>query len=93
MLDDLSGRGLPVLLVGMEAPLNYGPDYKRAFDAIYPELAERHGALLDPFILAGIEEDPSLFQEDGLHPSAEGVARIVRRMGPLVLELIERARR
>ncbi len=93
MLADLAGRGLPVLLVGMAAPANYGPDYKRAFDSIYPTLAEEYGTLLDPFILAGITGNPALFQEDGLHPNAEGVARIVRRMGPLVLDLVERAGR
>lgn len=92
MLAELGRRGLPVLLVGMEAPRNYGPEYKREFDAIYPALAEQHGALYDPSFLSGIETGPGFFQEDGLHPNAEGVARIVARLGPLVLDLIAKAR-
>ena len=95
-LDALLGKAgaarLPVLLSGMEAPGNYGGDYKAAFDAIYPELAAEHGALLDPFFLAGVTEDPAYWQEDGLHPNAAGVARIVERIGPRVLELVARAR-
>ena len=92
ILDKADAMGIPVLLSGMRAPLNYGPDYKEAFDGMYPELAEEHGALYDPFFLAGVEEDRSLWQADGLHPNAEGVARIVERIGPMVLDLVERAR-
>ena len=91
MLADLSARRMPVLLVGMRSAANYGAEYKAAFDAIYPDLAERHGALLYPFFFEGIEGDPEMFQADGLHPSAEGVAVVVNRLGPLVQRLIERA--
>ncbi|MBK0401138.1 arylesterase [Limibaculum sp. M0105] len=90
MLEDLVQRGLPVLLAGMQAPLNYGPDYKADFDAMYPELAARHGALLHPFFLEGLVGERELFQEDGLHPNAEGVARMVEAIGPRVIELIGR---
>lgn len=92
ILEEADARGLPVLLGGMEAPLNYGREYKEAFDSIYPELAEKHGALLYPSFLAGVAEDRSLWQEDGLHPNADGVEVIVEGIGPKVLELVERAR-
>jgi len=92
ILERAGERDLPVLLSGMRAPLNYGRDYKARFDAIYPELAEAHGALLDPYFLAGVAEDRSLWQADGLHPNAAGVTRIVARIGPMVVRLIERAR-
>ena len=92
ILTEADSRGLPVLLSGMRAPLNYGPDWKQAFDAMYPDLAETHGALHDPFFLEGVSEDRTLWQADGLHPNAQGVARIVERIGPLVLQLAERAR-
>lgn len=92
ILTQASARGLPVLLSGMRAPGNYGPDFKQAFDAMYPELAEKHGALYDPFFLEGVTEDRTLWQEDGIHPNAQGVAAIVERIGPLVLELAARAR-
>ncbi len=82
-------RKLPVLLTGMQAPLNYGPEYKEAFDAMYPELAEKHGAIYDEFFLEGMIDRPELFQDDGIHPNKDGVAVLVDRFGPIVLQLIE----
>jgi acyl-CoA thioesterase-1 len=91
-------RGLPVLLVGLAAPGNYGPDYRARFDAAYPELAAAHGALLVPNLFAPLMaegSDPAalarFFQADGIHPNAEGVARIVDGLGPQVLALIDRS--
>ncbi len=86
-------RRLPVLLVPMQAPGNYGPDYKRDFDAIYPALAARYGALLArPFFAALTEGDPAaaaqFMQADGIHPNAQGVAQIVAALGPQVLDLL-----
>lgn len=85
-----------VLLVGLDAPGNYGPDYKAAFEAIYPELAAEYGALYAQNFLAPIAErmragEPvsGLMQSDGIHPNADGVALIVERLGPRVLELVE----
>jgi acyl-CoA thioesterase-1 len=90
-------RGIPVLLVSLRAPRNYGVEYKADFDAMYPELARKHGALLaENFFIPLIDQrterlDPALMQTDGIHPSAEGVARVVENLGPLVLKLVERA--
>lgn len=97
ILDVAAARGLPVLLVGMEAPGNFGPDYKAAFDAIYPELSARYGTLYVESFFDGLGEgDPAAlqrwFQPDGIHPNAEGVARIVAAIGPGVLDLIDRAK-
>lgn len=89
LLTKATDRDLPVLLTGMQAPLNYGPEYKEAFDAMYPELAEKHGAIYDPFFLEGMIDRPELFQDDGIHPNKDGVATLVDRFGPLVLQLIE----
>jgi acyl-CoA thioesterase-1 len=87
--------GVKVLLIGMQAPGNYGPDYKAEFDAIYPDLAAKHGALYAPSFFEGLQEvsrDPAALQPfmqgDGIHPNAEGVARIVAALGPKVLELV-----
>ena len=90
ILTKAGDRDLPVLLTGMQAPLNYGPEYKKAFDAMYPDLAQKHGAIYDPFFLEGMIDRPELFQDDGIHPNKEGVATLVNRFGPLVLQLIER---
>jgi len=91
ILAGAKAKGLPVLLVGMQAPGNYGAEYKAAFDAIYPELAAEFDATLYPFFFQGMTEgdfDPALLrpfmQEDGIHPNAEGVARIVADLGPAV---------
>jgi acyl-CoA thioesterase I len=94
-------RGLPVLLVGMKAPGNYGPDYKADFDAVYPELAAAHGTLLADSFFGGLlarGADPSdpaalaaFMQADGIHPNAQGVAVIVETLGPQVLALIGQA--
>ena len=92
ILEELSTRELPVLIVGMRASANFGADYQARFDTIYPELAERHDALYDPFFFEGLIGGPENFQPDGMHPSADGVAVVVERLGPLVLDLIERAR-
>lgn len=93
--------GVEVLLVGMEAPGNFGPDYKERFDAMYPELAQSYETLFAPGFFDGLTatagSDPAAlrpyFQADGIHPNAEGVARIVEGIGPKVIELIEKTGR
>lgn len=88
------GRGLPVMLVGFAAPLNYGPEYKAEFDAIYPELAEKYGAVFYPYYFEGlgVGEDTiamiEFMQNDATHPNAEGVSMIVEAIGPTVQELV-----
>jgi acyl-CoA thioesterase-1 len=64
------------LLAGMEAPPNYGSDYRRRFRAIYTQLAARNGVALVPFLLDGVAGDPRLNQPDGIHPTAEGQRRV-----------------
>lgn len=90
ILRKAQARQLPVLLTGMIAPTNYGPEYKETFDAMYPELAAQYNAVYDPFFLEGLIGREDLFQADGIHPNREGVAVLVERFGPVVLELIER---
>lgn len=91
MLERLTERGVTVLLAGMRSPQNWGKDYVDAFESIYPDLAEKHNALLYPFFMEGAL-DKDLMLSDGLHPNEKGVARIVEGILPTVEELIERAR-
>lgn len=92
ILTRLEQRHVAVLLAGMRAPRNMGPDYAKAFDAIYPALASAHRVVFYPFILDGVAAHPELNQHDGMHPNAKGVDVIVGRMLPKVEELILRAR-
>jgi len=88
----LKARRIAVLLCGMQAARNLGPDYARAFDPIYPDLAAANGLVFYPFFLDGVIGDTKLNQSDGLHPTAAGVAKIVAGILPKVEELIARVR-
>jgi acyl-CoA thioesterase-1 len=91
-LDDivtrLKARHIRVLLAGMYAGRNFGADYTKAFDRIYPDLAATHGVALYPFFLDGVAGDAVLNQGDGIHPTAAGVDEIVRRMLPTVVTFL-----
>jgi acyl-CoA thioesterase I len=80
----LKARGIPVLLAGMRASRNLGPAYTERFDAIYRDLAGKHGLVLYPFFLEGVAGDRALNLPDGLHPTANGIERIVERILPTV---------
>lgn len=86
----LKARGIPVLLAGMYASRNLGNDYVQRFDAIYRDLAARHGLLLYPFFLDGIAGQRQLNLPDGLHPTAQGVEAIVQRILPTVESFLAR---
>lgn len=98
ILNKAGERGLPVLLVAMKAPGNYGPEYKADFDWMYGDLAAAHGAVLAEDFFAGLRAagaDPSdpasmagFMQADGIHPNPEGVRLIVEGLGPKVEELL-----
>ncbi len=92
MLTRLGERDLPVLLVGMTAPRNWGRDYLEAFEAMYPALAQKHGVPLYDFFFEGVADDADYFQDDRIHPNAAGVRVIVEAIGPSILELVEAAR-
>jgi acyl-CoA thioesterase I len=87
MIDKIQASGAKVLLLGMLAPANWGADYQRDFDAIYPDLAKAHGVPLYPFFLEGVAMNPALNQPDGMHPNARGVAVMVDRIAPLVAKV------
>jgi acyl-CoA thioesterase-1 len=92
LLAKIGEKRTPVLVAGMMAPRNLGKDYVQAFDAIYPDLAKKHGAILYPFFLDGIALDQRFNLNDGLHPNSKGVAEITRNILPTVERLLERVR-
>jgi acyl-CoA thioesterase-1 len=91
-LTKLKERKIAVLLAGMYAPRNMGPDYAKSFDAIFPELAAKYGVILYPFFLEGVAGDAKLNQPDGLHPTAAGIDVIVKNILPKAEELIGRVK-
>lgn len=82
MLAILKSKDVDVLLAGMKSPSNWGPEYAKEFDAIYPDLAAKYHVALYPFFLDGVALDRAFVQSDGLHPTAKGVEEIVKRMTP-----------
>jgi acyl-CoA thioesterase I len=92
ILDALAAKHIPVLLEGMYAPPNLGPDYERAFRAVFEKLGHREGVLYEPFLLQGVAEVPALTQPDGLHPNAAGVRVEVAHVLPLVEKLLQEVR-
>lgn len=77
MLDEVKARDIPVLIMGMRSPPNYGPEYQAQFDTLYADLAREYNAQLIPFWLEAIYQDQSLFQEDRIHPTEEGIGQLV----------------
>ncbi len=98
ILKEADARGLPVLLVAMKAPGNFGPDYKAAFDGMFRDLSVQYGTVLAEDFFAGLRAagadpgDPASLaawmQADGIHPNPEGVKLIVEGLGPKAEELL-----
>jgi acyl-CoA thioesterase-1 len=88
MLAKLKAAKVKVLLLGMRSLSNWGADYQKSFDAIYPALAKKYDVPLYPFFLDGVALDPKLNQPDMLHPNGAGVAVIVSRVAPVVERLL-----
>jgi acyl-CoA thioesterase-1 len=88
IIERLRGAGATVVLAGMRVPPNYGDEYARAFEALFPELAARYQLPFIPFFLDGVATDPALNQADGLHPTADGYRVIVERIWPRIRPLL-----
>jgi acyl-CoA thioesterase I len=80
MVEATQAAGARVLLLGMRIPPNYGASYADGFHAVYTDLARSHDTALVPFLLEGVALDPTLMQDDGIHPRAAGE--------PIVLDLV-----
>ena len=87
----LKERDIAVLLAGMRAAPNLGPAYQQAFDGLYPRLAEKHGLPLYPFFLDGVATDRAYLLDDGMHPNAQGVDRMVERFLPAIEKVLAEA--
>lgn len=101
ILQSAKARDVPVLLVGLVATRNNGPDFRTAFDRMYPELSTKYETLFArDFFVGLLQPDGTVdrgavrarMQLDGIHPNKDGVRDIVQGLGPDVLDLIDRAR-
>lgn len=85
--------GARVLVTGQKIPTNYGPDYARAFEAVYPRVAKEEGAALLPFLLEGVAMVPELNQADGIHPTPAGQEIVARNVAAALAPLLREPRR
>ena len=86
IIEQVQKANAKVLLLGIQLPPNYGPDYTRQFRTLYPRLAKKHNIALVPFMLQDIP--PEQFQADNLHPDAEAQPRIMRHTLKSLLPLL-----
>lgn len=89
MVTAAKAAGAKVVLLGIELPVNYGPQYRDGLRKVYADAAAKHGAALVPFLLDGVALDPALMQDDGLHPKAAGEPRVAdnvwKALSPLLM--------
>ena len=88
IVERLQASGARVLLVGMRLPPNYGAEYTKEFEAVFPAVARRAKITLMPFLLDGVAADPRLNQADGIHPTAAGQQMIADRLWPYLRPLL-----
>ncbi len=89
MITRLKDRGMTVVLAGMLAPPNMGKAYDERFNALYPALAEKYGLPLYPFFLDGVAAQKTMVLDDGMHPNAQGVARMVEGFLPVMEKVLK----
>jgi len=90
LIDQSQAQGAHVVLIGMQIPPNYGPDYTQKFRDLYPQLAhEKHLALV-PFLLEGLATQPELFQADQLHPTEAAQGRLLDNVYPALEPLLKK---
>lgn len=93
IMTGIEAKGLPMLLVSLRAPANYGTEYQSNFDSMFADLAKAHGAQLatpyfDPLMTEDGLLDPKLMQADGIHPNAAGIQKLLPVLGPQVKDLL-----
>ncbi len=89
MMEELKKRDIQPMLTGMIAAPNLGPQYAQEFNPIFPQLAKQYDAPLDPFILDQVITDSALMLPDGIHPTAEGIDIIAKRLAPIIAETVD----
>ena len=81
-----NNKKIKTIIAGLVAPTTYGDKYKKEFDAIYPKLSKKYNLPLIPFLLESVALDPSLNQQDGIHPNREGTIIISKTLKEIILK-------
>lgn len=89
ILETLRENGAKIVLAGMRMPPNYGPVYTQAFEALYPALAREFDAALVPFFMEDVATDPSLMQDDEVHPNAAAQPLLLDKVWPVLKPLLD----
>ncbi|MDF3982027.1 arylesterase [Luteibacter sp. PPL201] len=88
MIEASKDAGAKVLLLGIELPVNYGPQYRDGLRAVYADAAKKYDVPLVPFLLEGVALDPTLMQDDGLHPTARGEPKVAENVWKTLAPLL-----
>jgi acyl-CoA thioesterase-1 len=80
--------GAKVVLVGIELPINYGPQYRDGLRAMYRDVAAEFNVPLVPFLLEGVALDPALMQDDGLHPVAAAQPKVLETVWAVLKDVL-----
>ena len=81
-----NNKQIKIIIAGMVAPITHGAEYKKKFDTIYPKLSKKYNLPLIPFLLEGVALNPSLNQQDGIHPNEEGTIIISKTLKEIILK-------
>jgi acyl-CoA thioesterase-1 len=90
MIQHIEAARIPLVLLGITLPPNYGPDYVKPFTAIFPELAAKYNIKLMPFLLLHVYQNHALMQPDGIHPNEEGNVIVARDVFHLIQPLLKK---
>ncbi len=90
MITRIQAAKIPLVLLGITLPPNYGPDYVKPFTAMFPELAKQHKIPIIPFLLMNVYKNPQLMQPDGIHPSGEGNQIVAQDVFNLIAPLLKK---
>jgi acyl-CoA thioesterase I len=90
MITRLRQANIPVVLLGITLPPNYGPDYVRPFTAVFPELAKQYHLRFMPFLLINVYQHPEMMQPDGIHPNGEGNKVVAADVFHLIQPMLRR---
>ena len=83
-----NNKKIKIIIAGMVAPTTHGAEYKKEFDAIYPKLSKKYNLPLIPFLLEGVALDPSLNQQDGIHPNREGTIKVSETIKKSIINIL-----